>query len=333
MKSSQVENHVCVNIMIPTTEQIHRAAAEHAFRRARRRAVAEIVWARVRGKSPWLFSYHDVYRRLHARTTQTAGMHDIPLDAIVGSVGRYSDFTRSLLPARDSDRRRWMRLYGLMTDANDAGVPPISVYRVGDAYFVIDGNHRVSVARVLGMSLIRASVTDVTTRVSLTPADDRETLIIKGAYTDFLQKTELDQQRSEVDLLMTSPAKYRTLLDHIGDIRRRSARIHPDRQMSLAEASGVWYDSEYLPVIRKIHKMPALHSLSGRTDADIYVSLLEGARAIRTQCGYNISAESLLDSLGECDAASLARRTAGWLRALTAILNPTKRDRGTRAWC
>ena len=91
----------------------------------------------------------------------------VPLDSIVGSVGRYEDFTRDFLPRRDSDKERWARVEFLANEST--GLPPVELFQIGDAYFVNDGNHRVSVARQSGHTHIEAYVTDVHTRVPLSP--------------------------------------------------------------------------------------------------------------------------------------------------------------------
>jgi hypothetical protein len=72
------------------------------FRRARRRADVERIIARLTGKSADLLSYEDVRRKLKVKSSAARGLKDIPLDAVVGSVGRYTDFTRSFLPRQDS---------------------------------------------------------------------------------------------------------------------------------------------------------------------------------------------------------------------------------------
>jgi hypothetical protein len=90
---------------------------------------------------------------------------EIPLDAIAGSVGRYADFTRSFLPRRESAQERWTRVRAAFDRVQD--IPPITVFQIGDSYFVLDGNHRVSVARSLGATHIPAHVTVVESRVPL----------------------------------------------------------------------------------------------------------------------------------------------------------------------
>lgn len=82
------------------------SSAVQDFKAARRRAALEQIMARLTGKSAELLSYEDVRQKLRASGSTPRGVREIPLDAIVGSVGRCSDFTRSFLPLQDSDRDR-----------------------------------------------------------------------------------------------------------------------------------------------------------------------------------------------------------------------------------
>jgi uncharacterized ParB-like nuclease family protein len=127
--------------------------AAEDFRRARRDAALEDIMARFTGRSADLIPFEDVKQKLRVTSTSERGLQEIPLDAIVGSVGRYTDFTRSFLPRKSTDEERWARVQVYM---NEAGFDPIEVYKVGDAYFVFDGNHRVSIARRQGMKTIPA---------------------------------------------------------------------------------------------------------------------------------------------------------------------------------
>jgi hypothetical protein len=85
----------------------------------------------------------------------------IPLKAIVGSVDRCTDYTRSFLPLKDSDQARWTRVAKALV--GEKPLPPIRVRKVGQVYFVIDGHHRVSVARQLGLSHLEARVSQAET--------------------------------------------------------------------------------------------------------------------------------------------------------------------------
>jgi hypothetical protein len=118
------------------------------FARARRRADLEKVVASLTGKSADLLSFEEVRRKVRGVRGNRRILKDVPLDSIVGSVGRYEDFTRDFLPRRDSDKERWARVELLANDS--AGLPPVDLFQIGDVYFVNDGNHRVSVARQMG---------------------------------------------------------------------------------------------------------------------------------------------------------------------------------------
>ena len=152
-------------------------------------------------------------RHLRGGPAVERGLQEIPLDKIVGSVGRYQDFTRSFLPKKDSDEVRWATVRAAINDMK--GMPPIEVYQIGEVYFVKDGNHRVSVARQLGTTTISAYVTEIETRVPLTADDNPDEVICKAGYADFLEKTNLDHHFPKADLLMTISGHYQVMLDQI----------------------------------------------------------------------------------------------------------------------
>lgn len=136
------------------------------FRRARRQAAIQEVLARLGGKSLRLLAFEEVRTHLAEQTPLPRGLKEIPLDAIVGSVGRYADFNRQFLPKLESQLGRWARV---RIATENKGLPPIEVYQLGKVYFVLDGNHRVSVARQLGAKSIEAHVTEISLEVPLAP--------------------------------------------------------------------------------------------------------------------------------------------------------------------
>ena len=79
-------------------------SAKDDFLRARQRADLEKVISSLTGKSAELLSFEDVRRKVRGVRGNRRVLKDVPLDSIVGSVGRYEDFTRDFLPRRDSDR-------------------------------------------------------------------------------------------------------------------------------------------------------------------------------------------------------------------------------------
>jgi hypothetical protein len=140
--------------------------ADSDFSRARRRALLHRVLARFRRKpaANQLLSFDDVRRELRANNQTYLGTRAVEVEKIVGSVGRWSDFDPSFLPARASVGERWKRIDRAFHRGED--LPPVELYKIGQAYFVVDGNHRVSVARYHGAQWIDARVTEVRGPVS-----------------------------------------------------------------------------------------------------------------------------------------------------------------------
>jgi nucleotide-binding universal stress UspA family protein len=278
------------------TEQSDRSflAAVYDFHRARRKAALQHIMARLTRKSADLLSYEDVRRRLKAKGTMARRLEEIPLDAIVGSVGRYNDFTRSFLPRQDKDEERWARVHVAATGL--VGLPPIEVYQIGEVYFVLDGNHRVSVARQLGATHIQAHVTEVCSKVPLSPDIQPDDLILKAEYADFVERTRLDKVRPKADLSVTVSGQYRALEEHI-EVHRYFMGLEQKRDIPYKEAVGHWYDEVYLPVVQVIRERGILRDFPGRTEADLYLWVSEHRAALGQALGWEIGHEAAATDL------------------------------------
>ena len=131
------------------------------FIRARRRALLRAVVARLRREghaSNRLLSFDDVRRELVAYNRRHRGRKVVEVDEIIGSVGRWRDFDRTFLPARASVGERWKRIDRAFQRGED--LPPVELYEIGEAYFVVDGHHRVSVARYHDVPTLEAAVAE-----------------------------------------------------------------------------------------------------------------------------------------------------------------------------
>ena len=272
------------------------ASAVEDFRSARLQAKLESVVARLTGRSTELLSYEEVRRSLRGRERPSEQLEDIPLNAIVGSVGRYRDFTRSFLPKQESARDRWARVEVAMTGLK--GLPPIEVYKVGDAYFVRDGNHRVSVARQLGADYIQAYVTEVDTKVPLSPDVEPDDLIIKAEYAAFLDHTNLDKIRPEANLELTVPGRYKVLEEHI-EVHRYFMGLEQERHVPYDEAVAHWYDEVYLPVVRRIKQRGILRDFPERTETDLYLWLSQHKAELEEELGWGVSPDMAASDLVE----------------------------------
>jgi len=279
------------------------------FKRARKQAAVQQLLARLTGKSAELLAYDDVRQQLKETGTIERGLREIPLDAIVGSVGRSDDFTRDFMPKKDSDQERWAHVKTAVLDMS--GMAPIDVYQVGEGYFVRDGNHRVSVARQLGTSTISAYVTEVKTKVPLSVDDDPGGVICKARYVEFLEKTKLAESRPEANLLLTFCDDYNMLLTQIDAHRRRLAE-EQQRSISHREAVTQWYDHIYLPVAEIIREQGILRNFPERSEADLYLLFVEHREELVRALGWHVDTDSTVADLAQ-QRAYAQRGVMGWM--------------------
>ncbi len=200
------------------------------------------------------------------------GLKTVRLDQIAGSVNRYRDFDRAFLPLSDVTADRWRRINRAWYQ--DISLPPILLYQVGEVYFVVDGNHRVSVAREQGQEFIDAEVRECSVRVPVTPDLRPEDLEVLGAQVEFLERTALDHVRPGAAMEATVLGGYDRLLEHIA-MHRYFMGLDFQRDIGDAEAVAHWYDEVYQPVIAVIRESDLLSAFPGKTETDFYLWVLD----------------------------------------------------------
>ncbi len=267
--------------------------AKDDFRQARQKALMQQILANIDGRPMNLMDYEEIRQQLHARNQSDRGLKEIPVEAIVGSVGRSQDFTRTFLPKNDRALERWSRV---KAHVDESGMDPISVYQVGDAYFVLDGNHRVSIARQNDVPTVPAYVTEVQTRVPLAKDDNPTELICKARYADFLEETGLDRVRPGADLRMTQCGLYTLLAEHIA-VHRYFMGLDQQRDISYEEAVASWYDQVYVPVVDLVHNYGLHRSFPGYTDADLYALVALNRSEIEQDLGWEIKSSDAVSTL------------------------------------
>jgi hypothetical protein len=134
------------------------AQAEVDFDRARRRAFFGRLAARLRRECSRLLALGEVGEGHSAHNRRRLGLRDVEVSKIVGSVGRHEAFDRGFMPASATLAERWKRVDRAFHRGLD--LPAVRLYKMGNSYFVEDGNHRVSVARYQGVVTIEADVTE-----------------------------------------------------------------------------------------------------------------------------------------------------------------------------
>lgn len=219
-----------------------------------------------------LLALEEVRNRLQIRGQRHLGLMTVPLDKIIGSEGRYGDFDRHFLPRSDHIRDRWMNV----DRANQLYIdlPPVDLYKIGDVYFVRDGNHRVSVARQQGQTEIDANVDELFTDVPIDASLTADDLLIKEEYVDFLEWTQLHILRPQQRIEFSEQGGYLELIRHINGHRYFMGK-ELNRPISSEEAVANWYDTVYMPVVTCIRNRDVLRHFPGRTEADLYRWVME----------------------------------------------------------
>ena len=294
--------------------QRHYAIKEHAyipsanstaedFRNARRRGALESIWSTLTGSAKHLIPFQQVEQQLQYEQLSKLGLVEIPLDAIVGSVNRPSDFTRKFFPREGIDPGRWQQVKRGMAQA----IRPIDVYQIDQTYFVLDGNHRVSVARQRGMTHIPAYVTKIESTIPLTPDDDINDLIIKNQQVRFRKETGLEKSRPDLEFATSFPGGYQQLLEQIRS-HQQALRAHQRGTATLQKAPESWVEEVYLPILQKVSQSGLLRDFPERTPTDLYIWLTRYQKQISERYGWEIQPEAALDSLAGTYSRQLGQR-------------------------
>jgi len=247
--------------------------AREDFDAARFKAFRKAVSAALTRRARRLLSLDEVLEAAGAEGRAFGGIQEIPLDRVIGSAvyeAKGGDFGPEFLPMSARLRDRWTRIYREMVEG--AELPPIDVYKVGDFYFVIDGHHRVSVARSLDRATINARVVEVRTRAPLGPHVNPADLLRAAEYANFLDVTQLHRIRPEARLECSRLGHYDELLKQILG-HQYFLGLEQGRPVPLPEAAASWYDTVYKPIAGLIRTHGILEQLPSWTEADLVVEI------------------------------------------------------------
>jgi hypothetical protein len=193
------------------------------------------------------------------------GLQVVPLDMIVGTVDRAVDFDRGFRPTSARLRSRWERIAA--AQRRGEALPPISLFQIGDLFFVRDGHHRVSVAKSQGRDDIDAYVTEVTTRLKL-GADLRVSeLPLKDHERLFRERVPLSAER-RARIKLSDPWDFGVLAEAV---EAWGFRLTQERGQfyERADVARIWFDDEYVPVSELIASGDLVER--GETETDAYL--------------------------------------------------------------
>jgi hypothetical protein len=269
--------------------------AQFDYSRARRRQTLSRLNRRLRGQPgdvDLILPFDEVVEAL-GRVGETAlGLQSIPLDSIVGTVGRNRDFDRAFRPVSGRTRTRWERI--ATAQRRGQGMPPIDVYRIGDMHFVRDGHHRVSVARALGLTHIDAYVTGVRTMVGAEGTITVSDLPMKSHERHFFERVPLPPgARDEIEV--SDPWTYAVLAEGVEAWGLRMM-LGRGELLTREEVAACWLNDEYRPVVATLREADLI---GDGTETEAYIRVVtERYRLMRTHEWNDDVIERLRTELG-----------------------------------
>jgi hypothetical protein len=289
------------------------------FDRARRRSTYARLARVVRQDAPRdLLPLDQAVERLRPFARRYLGVRPIPVCHIVGTDSRGGDFDRGFRPRRPGVRERWQRVERAFPEA---AFPPIVVYQLGEAYFVIDGHHRVAIARGQRMETIDAEVTELKARWHL-PADaDIVELIHAEQERIFMDESGLAEAMPEASMRFSRPVGYVELIETV-QLHGYHRMLEAQRALPRAEIAADWYASVYLPTIEAIRAERLDEVCPEATDPDRFLWVWQRRRELIPEYGCQQLGEAARRATEElaCErrgVRSMLLRTAGRSAAAT----------------
>ena len=228
-----------------------------------------------------LLELDDVERRLRPFARHYVGVRPIPLANVVGTDGKVGAFTRRFEPRHSFSRDR---LRGLENAFPDGGFPPIVAVKLGETYFVIDGHHRVSLARRHGGETIDADITEFVARVPLPAGADMVEVVLRELERVFLEESGIAEARRGVRLSASRPAVYLELLENL-QVHGYHLMLERKRVLERSEIAADWYDRVYAPVIAAVDRSRLGKEYRDAPDADLFLLLHRRRREGFPSCG------------------------------------------------
>lgn len=247
-----------------------------AFEKARRgEAYKKFSRAVKKERETQLLPLDEVTSRLGIFEQTYVGIQPVPVLSIVGSADQNRDFDRDFRPLREDVRERWEEV----ERAFPAGdFPPIVVYQVGSSYFVVDGHHRVSVARHKRVQMIDAEITRLHSRYDLPPSADIGSLILSELERLFMDRSGLQRARPDARIPLSRAHGYLELLELV-EVHGYRLTLQRERVVPPEEAAADWYERVYLPTVDVI-KREGLLDLSPEPEGDHFLWVYQRHRTL-----------------------------------------------------
>jgi len=249
--------------------------ARDDFNKAKSKATISNILHAMTPEKQNLLSLENIKKLIKPKSETYLGMRTVDISLIIGSEGRYNDFNHTFLPKKEFIRNRWESID--KAHLQSIILPPIKLYEIGGSYFVRDGNHRVSVAKLQGVMSIDAEVIRLDTEITLTPGITQQGIIqaiIKYEKDRVFANTDLGSVIEPNKLNFTAPGRFHEILRHI---QGHKYFLNEDRneEIPFIEAGHSWYNNLYKPIIEIVREEHILSRFPGRTEGDLYMWIIK----------------------------------------------------------
>jgi hypothetical protein len=223
-----------------------------------------------------LLSLEQARERLRPFRRRYLGVVPIDVDSIIGTSDRAGDFDREFTALRSNLQERQRRLARAFPNSEFA---PVVVEKLGDAYFVIDGHHRVALARQRGMTSIDAEVTESTARWHLSASADAEELLHAEQERLFMSESGLADVRADARVRFSRAVGYLQLLEAV-QIHGYTLMLAAQRPLDRGEVAGDWYANVYRPAVELIAAAAPTTICADATESDAFLWLWQQRREL-----------------------------------------------------
>ena len=295
--------------------------------RARWQAARQRIAKMVRGQSSdSLLELDEVQGRLGLLQQSYVGVRPIEVAKIIGSVDKSQDFDKNFRPRTDRTRHRWAQLERTFPSGN---FPPIQAYKIDETYYVIDGHHRVGIARMRGMEFIDAEITELHSPFELEPDVDIADIIHLQQKRLFLEQSGLQLVRPEARIECSRPVGYVHLLENV-QVYGYTLHVSRGELLSREAVAVDWYDNVYLKHIEDIEEVGLPQLMSHIPISDLYLWVHRRRQDLFPDHGsiaFRAAAEDLAAEESQ-KLTSRARATVGKVKQITTKPNGDNGDNG-----
>ncbi len=290
--------------------------AEQDFNKAKLHAWIDSLRGIVHSQAGQLLAFHDIKNLVKPGGERYLGMKAVPIASIVGSEDRYRDFSHHFFPKREHLRNRWKSIDRAYL--SDVILPPIKLLKIGDLYFVRDGNHRVSVALSQGMYSIDAEVIELTTELHIklnATRDDILKAVLEWERRRILNQTGLESIIPVETIEFTAPGRWHELLNHI-EGHKYYLSLEQNKEVTFQDAARSWYDSLYISILKIVRNENILPRFPGRTEADLYIWIIKHWHSLKEQYGSAYPLDKAASEYAASHGKDMPYRWIRWMKRL-----------------